>query len=164
LCPFPAEIPSGKPWAVSLLDEANLQVLLVSQFTLFAKLKKPKPDFHAAMGGEAAELLFNRMVEEVKKGLAPPAPKAKARRKPNVARDESIEAPSEIERCEERAPEDQQFAERVQTGVFGAYMGVTIENDGPVTIVIDSEEEVPRKEQAKVDVTTIESVNASESQ
>lgn len=28
--------------------------------------------------------------------------------------------------------------DRVETGVFGAYMKVSIENDGPVTIIIDS--------------------------
>ena len=32
----------------------------------------------------------------------------------------------------------------VQTGQFGAYMVVNIENDGPVTILLDTDEIMPK--------------------
>merc|ERR1712216_631370 len=41
----------------------NYEVLVVSQFTLFATFKKPKPDFHQAMGGDRAKSLYEFFVE-----------------------------------------------------------------------------------------------------
>ncbi|ANB10990.1 Dtd1p [Sugiyamaella lignohabitans] len=42
----------------------------VSQFTLLAKTKKgAKPDFHAAAKGDHARTLYNKVLEEVAKGL-----------------------------------------------------------------------------------------------
>ena len=37
----------------------------------------------------------------------------------------------------------------VQTGVFGAHMHVTIQNDGPVTLIVDSRERGERGERVK---------------
>jgi D-tyrosyl-tRNA(Tyr) deacylase len=42
---------------------------LVSQFTLLASTKKgTKPDFHGAMGGEQAKVLYQHFVSKVKEG------------------------------------------------------------------------------------------------
>ncbi|CAJ1415843.1 unnamed protein product [Effrenium voratum] len=46
-----------KQWASSVMDN-DFELLVVSQFTLFATFKKPKPDFHQAMGGVEAEQLY----------------------------------------------------------------------------------------------------------
>ena len=91
----------GKPWAYSV-TQAGLDVLLVSQFTLYAQLKGNKPDFHRAMPPERSRPYwdaFVRRVTQARKGLP------------------------------------------VATGTFGAYMAVELVNDGPVTIVLDSNQE-----------------------
>ncbi|MES1917408.1 MAG: hypothetical protein MHM6MM_009138, partial [Cercozoa sp. M6MM] len=41
----------GKPWAESAKQQ-GLEILLVSQFTLMARMKGNKPDFHGAMNGD----------------------------------------------------------------------------------------------------------------
>lgn len=44
----------------------------VSQFTLLANTKKgSKPDFHGAMGGENAKVLYQRFVSKVGEGYNP---------------------------------------------------------------------------------------------
>merc|ERR1712216_388939 len=50
-----------KQWASSVVDN-DYGVLVISQFTLFATFKKPKPDFHVAMGGDEAQVLYNAFV------------------------------------------------------------------------------------------------------
>lgn len=45
---------AGKPWAQSAA-QGKYDLLLVSQFTLFATLKGNKPDFHHAMGPDKAK-------------------------------------------------------------------------------------------------------------
>jgi D-tyrosyl-tRNA(Tyr) deacylase len=86
----------------------NLEILVVSQFTLYAFLKGNKPDFHLAMGGDEARHLFDMLVEELKKG---------------------------------------HVEDKIQTGVFGAMMKVQLENDGPVTIELESSEFRPKKKE-----------------
>lgn len=87
-------------WALSLKDDADLQLLLVSQFTLYGdSAKGSKVDFHNAMGGEAAVVLFDGFVGRMRGELG---------------------------------------EERVKTGAFGQYMRVSLANDGPVTIVLES--------------------------
>ena len=88
----------GKAWALSV-QQANLQVLLVSQFTLFAALKGNKPSFHRSMPPGPAKEFYDAFRERVKAAYAP---------------------------------------DKVADGVFGAKMDVALNNDGPVTIVIDS--------------------------
>jgi D-tyrosyl-tRNA(Tyr) deacylase len=88
----------GKRWAKSVMD-MNYQVLLVSQFTLFSKLKGNKPDFHLAMNPKDSQPFFEEFVKQTK-GM---------------------------------------YGE-VQTGMFGEYMQVGMEGDGPVTIVLDSKQ------------------------
>lgn len=41
----------GTPWSKNLV-ERGLEIMLVSQFTLYHQLKGTKPDFHDAMNGE----------------------------------------------------------------------------------------------------------------
>ena len=70
------------------LADVNGEILLVSQFTLYANCKKGNP--------QEAEALYEYMVEKVK---------------------ESVPV--------------------VKTGKFGAYMKVSLINDGPFTILLD---------------------------
>lgn len=58
----------NKHWVTSVVDR-GYDLLVVSQFTLFATFKKPKPDFQQAMGGEEARLLYEAFVEHCRKGL-----------------------------------------------------------------------------------------------
>lgn len=75
------------------------QILAVSQFTLFASVKKGnRPSWGRAARGELSQPLFERFVERLTSALG-------------------------------RA---------VHTGVFGADMQVSLTNDGPVTLMIDS--------------------------
>lgn len=88
----------GKRWNKSVQDE-KLEILCVSQFTLYHRLKGNKPDFHLAMQGVAAEELYNKFLDTLK---------------------------SEYE------------SDKVKDGKFGAYMQVSIVNDGPVTLELES--------------------------
>jgi D-tyrosyl-tRNA(Tyr) deacylase len=90
----------GRPWALST-PAAGLEILCVSQFTLYGRLLKPKPDFSRAMATEEARAAYAAFVQIVKDGYD---------------------------------------TTRVQDGVFGAMMDVALVNDGPVTLVIDSDE------------------------
>jgi D-tyrosyl-tRNA(Tyr) deacylase len=91
-----------KSWDKSVMD-INGGLLLVSQFTLCHVLKGNKPDFHNAMKGPEAKVIFDQLVEAVRKGHTQPA--------------------------------------LVQTGAFGEHMNVSIVNDGPVTIQLNSRSE-----------------------
>merc|ERR1740123_1032406 len=62
----------NKQWASSVVDN-KYGLLVVSQFTLFATFKKPKPDFHKAMGGDDAQALYEAFVEQCRKGVADPS-------------------------------------------------------------------------------------------
>ncbi len=82
----------------SLLD-IDGEIMIVSQFTLFASTKKgTRPSYSHSAPPEIAIPLYNAFIEEVKR-LVP---------------------------------------KKVQTGLFGAYMKLKFENDGPVTICIDT--------------------------
>jgi len=81
---------------LSLADVGG-ELLLVSQFTLYANCKKGnRPSFVEAGDPKEAEALYDYIVEEAKKRVAV-----------------------------------------VQTGVFGADMKVSLENDGPFTIILE---------------------------
>lgn len=60
----------NKQWASSVVDN-GYQLLVVSQFTLFATFKKPKPDFHQAMGGDEAKALYEAFVEKCRAEAGP---------------------------------------------------------------------------------------------
>ncbi len=83
----------------SLLD-LDAEMLVVSQFTLYANTKKGRrPSFVDAMKPRPAEVLYEGFVDTVRsRGVS------------------------------------------VETGVFGAMMDVELINDGPVTIILDTDE------------------------
>lgn len=79
--------------------EVGGAILAVSQFTLYASVKKGnRPSWSRAACGEVSQPLFARFVAKLAAELGKPVP----------------------------------------TGVFGADMAVSLVNDGPVTICIDS--------------------------
>ncbi|XP_037088061.1 D-aminoacyl-tRNA deacylase-like [Pollicipes pollicipes] len=92
------EAADGKRWACGVRD-SGLEVLCVSQFTLYGKLQGNKPDFRRAMGGVEARQLYQRFVDRLR---------------------------------------DEYSSEKVKDGLFAAYMQVSIQNDGPVTITLES--------------------------
>ena len=111
---------SGNRWRLSLLDLPDSGVLAVSQFTLYADVTKGnKPDFHRAMSGGEARLLFDEFVRELGKALG-----SVERVKGSVFCNYSLYF----------------FMSCQQVGAFGEYMQVSLENDGPVTIVLDTSE------------------------
>jgi len=85
------------------LKEADGALLIVSQFTLSAGLKKgTKPNFSKAMEPEMAEILYHQFV--------------------------MLAGETDVQ---------------VGSGEFGAMMQVHIQNDGPVTVLMDSREILP---------------------
>lgn len=59
----------GQAWKKSVEDIKG-QVICVSQFTLYANVKKGnKPDFHSAAKGQHAQTLYNTVLEHVRKSL-----------------------------------------------------------------------------------------------
>lgn len=81
------------------VQEVGGEILAVSQFTLYASVKKGnRPSWSRAAPGEVSQPLFARFVEKLAVALGKPVP----------------------------------------TGVFGADMQISLINDGPVTLTIDS--------------------------
>ena len=81
------------------IEQAGGSFLVVSQFTLYADLKKRRPGFSHAAKSETAEPLYEQFLQELrKKGFV------------------------------------------VEQGKFGADMQVASVNDGPVTLLFDSDE------------------------
>ncbi len=81
------------------VQEAGGEILAVSQFTLYASVRKGnRPSWSRAARGEVSQPLFEHFVEKLAAELGKPVP----------------------------------------TGVFGADMKVSLVNDGPVTLTIDS--------------------------
>jgi D-aminoacyl-tRNA deacylase len=81
------------------LEDSGGEIMIVSQFTLFASTKKGnRPSFLQSAKPEIAIPLYEQFISETKKV----------------------------------------FRNKVATGVFGTDMKITLLNDGPVTIIIDS--------------------------
>ena len=80
--------------------DAGAELLIISQFTLFADCRSRRPGFSKAARPETAIPLYELVIAE----------------------------------CRRRG-----F--KVETGVFAAYMQVKSVNDGPVTIILDTEKE-----------------------
>lgn len=81
------------------LKDVNGEILLISQFTLYAdSVKGRRPSFTNAANPKVAEKLYFKMIEKFRK--------------------------EEI---------------KIETGIFGADMKVEIINDGPVTIILDTD-------------------------
>ena len=79
------------------LADVNGELLLVSQFTLYANCKKGnRPSFMEAGAPDQANALYEYMIQEARKTVPV-----------------------------------------VQHGIFGADMKVSLENDGPFTIILD---------------------------
>lgn len=55
---------TDKRWQKSVKDE-KLEILCVSQFTLYNRLKGNKPDFHLAMQGQEAQNLYNLLLSKL---------------------------------------------------------------------------------------------------
>lgn len=82
------------------LGDAAGEVLMVSQFTLYADCRRGnRPSFTKAGSPDSANALYERFVERVRRDV-----------------------------------------ERVETGEFGADMQVSLQNDGPFTILLDTDE------------------------
>ncbi|KAI9743912.1 MAG: D-tyrosyl-tRNA(Tyr) deacylase [Claussenomyces sp. TS43310] len=59
---------NGGRWKQNVQDVEG-EVLCVSQFTLLASTKKgSKPDFHGAMSGDTARVLYQRFVKKLEEG------------------------------------------------------------------------------------------------
>jgi D-tyrosyl-tRNA(Tyr) deacylase len=83
---------------ISLID-ANADILLVSQFTLFASTKKGnRPSYIKASRPEFASPLYEKIIAKLEELLG----------------------------------------KKIATGTFGADMQISLTNNGPVTIMIDS--------------------------
>ncbi|XP_045504111.1 D-aminoacyl-tRNA deacylase [Colias croceus] len=89
---------NDKKWKKSVVDE-DLELLCVSQFTLYNTWKGNKPDFHLAMPGDKSKEFYEQFIQMLRNQYKP---------------------------------------DKVKDGVFGAYMQVSIQNDGPVTLEIES--------------------------
>lgn len=47
------------------VKDLQLEILCISQFTLYSKLKGNKPDFHHAMSGETAKDLYDKFLAKL---------------------------------------------------------------------------------------------------
>ena len=94
---------NGRPWKHSVAS-LKLDVLCVSQFTLYGELKRKKGrgnlDWRHAMGPEPAKAFYEAFLSDLRRDL----------------------------------PESSKLAD----GRFGAMMDVSLINDGPVTLSLDS--------------------------
>jgi len=80
------------------VKDLDLEILLVSQFTLYADCTKGnRPSFDKAMSSKEAKVFYQNFIENFRK-----------------------EYP------------------KIKDGIFGAYMQISLTNDGPVTIILDS--------------------------
>ncbi|XP_070491047.1 D-aminoacyl-tRNA deacylase [Chironomus tepperi] len=61
---------NGKRWMKSVKD-MNYEILCISQFTLYYRLKGNKPDFHHAMGGERAKEMYDQLLATLGKDHNP---------------------------------------------------------------------------------------------
>ncbi|CAI2726765.1 unnamed protein product [Schistosoma spindalis] len=91
-------------WDKSVKD-LNLEILCVSQFTLYSELKGNKLDFHYAMDPKLSKDIYSQLINQLKKNYN---------------------------------------EDKVKDGIFGAMMDVSLINDGPVTITLDSNPVISR--------------------
>jgi D-tyrosyl-tRNA(Tyr) deacylase len=95
---------SGGSWRHGV-KQRGLEVLCVSQFTLYGTLsKKHQPDYKLSMKSVPAREMYQNFLDMLKSNYE---------------------------------------ADKIKDGVFGAMMDVALVNDGPVTIVIESEPKAP---------------------
>eukprot|EP01006_Ploeotia_vitrea_P055273 TRINITY_DN67979_c2_g2_i2.p2 TRINITY_DN67979_c2_g2~~TRINITY_DN67979_c2_g2_i2.p2 ORF type:complete len:216 (+),score=27.30 TRINITY_DN67979_c2_g2_i2:35-649(+) len=111
-----------KNWAANV-KAIEGEILLVSQFTLMHVLKGNKPDFHNAMSPQVCPGMWK----------LPSDPQQAAK-----LFDQFVEH-----------VRSQYVDDKVKTGAFGEYMNVDIQNDGPVTLVIDTPPKVVKAKPEK---------------
>ena len=155
----------SKPWAVGVAA-LGLDVLCVSQFTLHASMKgAKKPSFHNAMGGDEAKPLYELFLEILRReydhaagggggegGSTITSTSSAATR---TATDAAVcegggggggdvgTTQDDNEMKDDDAPNGgkrKTGAEAIADGVFGAMMAVELVNDGPVTLIFDSQD------------------------
>ena len=54
-----------KRWALSIAA-TKLEILCVSQFTLYCQLKKNKPDFHQSMAATESKKLYEQLLAKIR--------------------------------------------------------------------------------------------------
>ncbi|KAF7684208.1 D-aminoacyl-tRNA deacylase [Astathelohania contejeani] len=84
-------------WKNNIISK-NFEILVLSQFTLFAKFKGKRPDFHYAESHEKAKELFNELIKLFKIKYSD---------------------------------------EKIKSGLFGKQLLISLENDGPNTILLE---------------------------
>ena len=93
---------SQKSFMDKCVQDLGLEILCVSQFTLYGNCNKGnRPSFDKAMSPKEAKLFYDKFLEKLKQNYS-----------------------------------------KVSDGIFGAYMQVSLVNDGPVTIILDSNKEI----------------------
>ena len=84
--------------------EKKTELLVISQFTLFASIKKGnKPSWHKAAKQEVARILYDNFIKNLQK---------------------------------------EYFYKKIKTGFFGKNMKINVNNDGPITIILDSKNKI----------------------
>ncbi|KAA6402254.1 MAG: putative D-tyrosyl-tRNA deacylase [Streblomastix strix] len=63
--------PEGDVFWRKSIEDVGGELLLVSQFTLHADIRKPKPDFHHAKSHEQAKIMFEELVAKMKTLYSP---------------------------------------------------------------------------------------------
>ena len=58
-------IDGSRHWSHSVL-ELDYSLLCVSQFTLHARLKGTKPDFHMSMSGEQSRIIYEKLLNQLR--------------------------------------------------------------------------------------------------
>ena len=96
---FPNE-EKERPWDLSV-KEKELEVLCVSQFTLFCNFKGNKPDYHLAMPPREAQEVYENFLTSLRSTYR---------------------------------------EDKIKDGRFGAMMNVSLVNDGPVTVIVDTKQ------------------------
>lgn len=100
---------NGGQWRHGV-KQNNLDLLCVSQFTLYGTLsKKNQPDYKLAMKADPAQAAYGKFLQMLR---------------------------------------DNYESEKIHDGVFGAMMDVELVNDGPVTIVIESDPSRPEGQES----------------
>jgi len=114
---------TGAPWRQNV-KQKKYQILCVSQFTLYGTLenKKHQPDYKKAMKAVPAQELYDSFLKLLRENY------------PGNGDDDD---------------DNDNDNPRIQDGVFGAMMDVELINDGPVTLVIESNPQQPLVEETR---------------
>jgi D-tyrosyl-tRNA(Tyr) deacylase len=125
----------GKPWKSSVVD-IDGELLLVSQFTLFHRLKGNSPDWSMAMPPDAARSAYSGFVATVQSQYSDA--KASTLIHTRASHAPNLHAAHHTKACRTASPSPRQAPHgcQVKNGVFGAMMNVELVNDGPVTIIL----------------------------